>query len=553
MESTGRGQLARRLPEITLGLLMLAAAINLLALTSSISFVSDEWQFLFFRQGFSPGNALQPYYEHLVLVPTYVYSTLVALFGMDSARPMQVVATLCFLGLNLLLFIYLRRRVGDWAALIGTALILFLGAAFEDLLFAFQINYYGALACGLGALLALDRDDRRGDLIAAGLLTAGVLTSSMIFPFVAAAAVEWLLNPRDRRRRLFVPGAAILVWILWWIGWGHEADSQLSLSGLADLPGYLWKAVPAAFTSLAGLATDDGTTPDQPHLIWGRILFLAALGLAGWRIHRLGRVPRDVWVTFTAAAVFFVLSGLNSSDFRLPTSSRYQLPAAIFVVLIAANLLRGVKIPGRALIISAVLAGLAAFGGLDLMHDQATGRWQPTSNSARAALGAIDLAGPAVLPGYEIDLRTNPEEDRLIPIDLYRKTTAEDGSPGMDTSELEAAAPQYRLQADSALIGAMGIKLSGLPARATGPCRRVRGSSGAYGPVPLQSGKYLIVNRGKGELAAALSRFSDLPGVSIGAILPRTRAELDLPRDNSTLPWQASFFGEGPVRICPTG
>ena len=55
MESIGRKQLVRRLPEITLGLLMLICAVLLLSLTAPISFLSDEWRFIYFRQGFERG------------------------------------------------------------------------------------------------------------------------------------------------------------------------------------------------------------------------------------------------------------------------------------------------------------------------------------------------------------------------------------------------------------------------------------------------------------------------------------------------------------------
>ncbi len=149
MDSTGREQLKRHLPEIILGLLMLAQASFLLVLTAPIAFVSDEWQFLFFRQGFSPGTTLDPYYEHLVAVPNYLYSTAVGIFGLGTNRPMQIAALLTFLGLNALLFVYLRRRAGGWAALIGTALILFLGAAFAmAFALAFPFAFAGNSASG---------------------------------------------------------------------------------------------------------------------------------------------------------------------------------------------------------------------------------------------------------------------------------------------------------------------------------------------------------------------------------------------------------------------
>ena len=59
-----------------------------------------------------------------------------------------------FIGSVAVLFVYVRSRIGAAAGLIAASLILFLGAAFEDYFFAFQLCYYVSVACGLGMLLA---------------------------------------------------------------------------------------------------------------------------------------------------------------------------------------------------------------------------------------------------------------------------------------------------------------------------------------------------------------------------------------------------------------
>ncbi len=47
----------------------------------------------------------------------------------------------------------------------------------------------GALGCGIGALLALERDDRGGDLGACALLCLGLATYTVALAFVAAIGV----------------------------------------------------------------------------------------------------------------------------------------------------------------------------------------------------------------------------------------------------------------------------------------------------------------------------------------------------------------------------
>ena len=122
------------------------------------------------------------------MVPVLIYKALLATFGMDSARPFQVIEVLSFLLSDALLFIWIRRRVGAWLALAAVVPILFLGSAYEDLLWQFQVGYFGSMACGLGMLLALDRDDRVGDRWACALLAASMTFSSVGLAFLAPAA-----------------------------------------------------------------------------------------------------------------------------------------------------------------------------------------------------------------------------------------------------------------------------------------------------------------------------------------------------------------------------
>src|SRR5919108_2805166 len=98
----------------------------LLFLESHLTFLADDWIFLLQRRGSSVGVFLDPHADHIALAPVAIYKLLVATFGMDSALPFYVVSTSSFLLAALLLFVFLRRRVGDWPALLGTSLILFL-------------------------------------------------------------------------------------------------------------------------------------------------------------------------------------------------------------------------------------------------------------------------------------------------------------------------------------------------------------------------------------------------------------------------------------------
>ena len=535
--------LAGRIPLILLALAVIGSAVFILGLTSKITFITDEWDLLLLRPGWGFGQLLDPFHEHTVIAPALIYKVFQPVFGMDSARPYQLAATGTFLLSCVLFFVYVRRRVGDWAALIMTALILFLGGAFEDLLWTFQIGYFGSLAAGLGALIALDRDDRRGDLWASALLIVSVSFSSVGIPFIAGAVAEWLLNPRERKRRLLVMGAPVAFYAFWWLGWGSQAESELSLSNIPDLPSYLFTAISAGFTTIAGLATGDGSEPDQPHLIWGKLLFVAAVLLSAWRLRRRGEVPRGLLVVAAIGLSFYLLAGLNQSDLRPPESSRYQLPSAVFILLVAAWVLQGIRFRPPVLAVAALVSALAIFNGLQLMKDQAEGRWQPSSSALLTSLGAIDVAGDEVRPGYTLLLGL----EEPVPFEDYRRATEDFGSPGKSADELAAGDPAERAAADSTLITALGLEMIGRLPRRHIKC------------VPLRPGDTYevtgrspdIKNRGDEDLGIGLTLFSDAPGTEIGSILPEGSGGFNLPRHLATdRPWRIAITRGGPATVC---
>lgn len=542
--------LGRRLPVspavICLAIAVIASGIFLLDLTSPLYFVLDEWDLVLLRQGWGLDAFFAPFHEHIVLAPSFIYHLLLGIFGQSSARPFQVTATATFLLCAVLLFVWMRRRVGDWAALIGTVMILFLGAAFEDLVWAFQIGYFGSLAGGLGALVALDRDDRKGDIIASVLLLVSVTFSSLALPFIAGAWVEWYLNPRPRRNRLFMPLVSTAFYGFWWLGWGHDAKSSLSFANLIDSPRYMFEAASAGFVSLFGLATGDGSEPSQPHLIWGRIMLIAFIAFGWWRVRRSG-FSRSLAVVLVIGLSSLFLTALNHNDLRPPTSSRYQLATSIFILLVAAELLRGVKFKPAVLAVAAVVAALSINGGISLMRDRVDARWIPNSESTKASLAALTIAGDSMADDFQIDLGL----EEPVPQSDYLRSIEDHGRLGYSESELESRDPSVRTTVDSTLMTALGLELTAAtPPTGELKCRKVKPASTAAKPLTITPGSYAIANSGRTDLTIFLGRFSDAPVLPLGSILAGSGAGLEIPFDSSSRPWEMALDGTGTTTVC---
>jgi hypothetical protein len=548
LTASGGVDAERLLAWAALGVAVVASAVLLLGLNSQLTFFADDWELLVARDGLSVATVFEPFHENIMVGPALVYKLLQGIFGMSSAMPFYVVSISLFLASAVLLFAYLRSRVGDWLALLAAVSILFLGAAFEDLLWAFQLGYFASAAAGMGMLLALDREDERGDRLACGLLVVSAAFSSVGLIFLAGAIIDLILGRRPRSRRLFVVLLPAALFAFWWLVWGHDAESHLSGENVTGLLGYVDDAAAAGVVSLLGLATDDGSSPDQAHLVWGKVIVPLVAALVAFRIWRDRGISRGLAIALAMALAFWILAGLNRSDERFPTSSRYQYPSALFLLLVIGESLRGLRLPRPALALAAVGVVLAAISGMSLLEREHDERWRPVAESIRSTLAAVELAAPSANPAFPVTFAPNP----TVPAARYLDAVRDHGSPAYSEAELMQRPEVERAAAD--LTMAQALLLSQVPPQAADArCRRLGATASGETGLSLPPGSFTIANQSTTPVEIMLKRFAeDEFSVSLGPLGPGTKTELAIPPDLAKRPWRLGLKGSGPARLCAT-
>lgn len=563
-----RGRLGN--PALVLLILAGASAFLLLYWGSKLTFLLDDWEFLIYRRGFDADAILLPHGEHIAVGPILVYKALLATFGMASALPFRVASTAVFLLSALLLFMFLARRLGQWPALAGTAVVLFLGPAWEDLLWPFQIGYFGSMASGLGMLLALERGDDRGDRLACALLTVSILFSSVGLPFAAGAAVH-VLGSSDRLRRAYIFALPLVVYAAWWLGWGHTADTTLSLANAAKTPGYVLNGVASSLASALGLATP-GVAAVTGGLDWGRPLAVAAIVLGAWRLHRLGRAPAQLWVVLAVGGAFWVLAGLNQAPDRDPTVSRYQYVGVVFLLLVTAELLRGTR-PGTRAVIAVGVVAAAAIGSNVHYLDQAYRSYRHTSQLEKADLAAVEIARDTVEPDFVLSEDIADTVYVHVEAGPYLSASDDFGSPAYSPAELSESPEPARFAADKVLFSALRIEFSPVPAKQVPGDRPVDAEARGHAAVPARacrsvapddSGRTLLTLPRRGVLLRAIGgpirnirvrRFAtDRFPIDFQRGLPSGgAAALPIPPDRAAMPWKAELETAGRVLACGRG
>jgi hypothetical protein len=526
----------------------------ILYLGRGLTFWRDEWFFVQYRVGHSPGTFLSPHAEHLLFTPIVIYKILFKVAGLQASHywAYRVVAVAFLIADGILLWEYGRRRVGPAAAILPVAVVLFLGPGWMDLIWPFQLAFSGSIAAGIGMLMALERRSLQGDIAACALLTLSISFIGLGLSFAAGAAVEVLLR-RDRLRRLWVFAIPVGLWLLWYAKYGRQS-SNVGSHNIGAAPSYVYEAVGAVVSAT--------TTVD---LSWGKIAAIVlGIGVAV-RIARGGwREPR-LWSTLAIAFAFWVSLALARAD-ELggePTQSRYLYPGAVVLCLVLLEVAKGHR-PNN--LEFALMLGALGFVLVTNIPKLVQGTRDPRGKSAlvRPELGAVELARNVVDPYFDIE----NYNFGAAPIHAawYLAAVQRWGSPADTPAQIARRPESTRELVDEVLVAAMRLKPQPvMTAKRAGPppdvsssrgvsragsCVRL-GGSGHPSSVDLTlRAPAIAVTSGDASTRLALRRFADDFAVSLGRVDPHSTVRVAFPPDPAPEPWRLRTTGSGPVTVC---
>jgi len=565
---------SRRASLVVLAIAMAASVAALLYFGRGQYFSTDEWLYVGYHPGWSLGAVFHPDNGHLFVIANAVLKASLSLFGSDYL-PLRIFSAVMVQVNGALVYILIRRRVGPVLALAPAILLLFLGSSYEIVLQAFSINSLMAIAFGLCAMLALDREDRRGDLIAGAMLVLSVLSFEWGLFFAAGVAVEmWLRPKRPPLARFAIAVIPFAIWFVWRAWAPSEPSDDVTLLNIGTIFTSLGLVSASMLASVTGLFRIPNlfSTTIEPQ--WGiPLVVLAVVGLIA-RL-RSGPWPSARFFSLATSLFLFWFSlALTVSMYRGPTTNRYVYGGALVFFLILAELLRNVRIPRGAYVGVAVVLGFSLIANVVQLRDG--GRWvRGLDETYDARLGAMEIIRGEV----PLDFRVEPlvpgmpvQTSLSLTAEQYYSAVDEHGSFGTSEAALLAAsgappagaadqeiARAFEVEAEPVAtpprpggtpIGAAD-SLDGATATAVGPCLRVEPElgRGATATVTLPSGGFSVRAPRYSELSISLGRFSTDFTVDLGTTMGS--AVIEIPTDRSDQPWKARLESVRPFTVCP--
>jgi hypothetical protein len=507
-------------------------------------------------------GALHPHDGHLVLVVRLVNKAVLEVFG-TSYLTFRLLGVAALLLMVSLLFAYLKRRVPPYVALAPCLVLLVFGS---DSLHVLTGNAFGvllAVSCGVAALMALERDDLKGDIAACSLLLLGILTYSITLAFIAGAGIAILLS-RRRWRRLWIvaiPIALYGAWSLWAASYFSSPGNQAHLSHIVLLPSWGAQSLSAVLGALSGL--DYPFAANSAAFRIGPALALVAMIFVGLRL-KPGRTPASLWAALAVLVAAWGIGVLTGGENRAPSSPRFLFPGAVITLLVLGGCAAGLRWRGKALIAVYLLAASGFAANVFILHDEGA-RLRSYSAEVKADYAGLDIAGshmqetfyPAPPPNWKSPIPGGPlsfvfgsvTEAGLEPPAAYRAAVNSYGPLGYSVEEVRAAEDPVRAQTDAALVGALGLAphtTAHIAANST--CRVVQSSQGNHVETKLPAGGAVLESATNAPLE--VRRFADnLWWLEIGSLEAEQPAVLRIPRDHLPDPWWVSVPTTS-LRVC---
>jgi hypothetical protein len=221
-------------------------------------------------------------------------------------------------------------------------------------------------------------------------------------------------------------------------------------------------------------------------------------------------------------------------------------PGAVFVLLIAAELLRGVRLGTRTLAVGTAVTAVAVVSGILFLRDGYRLQLQD-SEITQARLAALEIARQNVPPGLAVNLDVGTRIDT----GAYFSAADAFGSPAWSESELASSGETERESADQLLANASGLRLG--PATTSDQrhrtCLNVPKSPTGSQPQPLPPGAYTLTSPTETS-GVHLGRFAVNPTVDLGSLPPGRTVTLVIPSDRSSRPWRLVVVGSGVLSLC---
>ena len=533
---------ASLLQRLTAPLLIAAAAvyaITVLYLTRGAVPTFDSMAWLTHAtSGFAPADLVEPHNGHLIAVTRLLYAGTLRVFGTEPVI-FELALIAAVVGTAIVLFLLLRKRLAAPFAAAAAVLTMFLGTT-SVVIEPTVAVFAQSTAFGLGALLALERDDRLGDGLASALLVAGVLAFTIGLAFVVGAGL--MIVGAGWRRRAWIVIVPTLIYAAWfaWAGDLSGASGSLAISNGLDIPAFSADALASGLAAVSGLGGDLSATGAPPGLIaigWGRVLVVALVAALLLRA-RSGELSRRSVALIGVAVATWSMEAL-ATGIRSPQLERYAFPTAVIGILLAADLLPPFALNRRTMLAALLVFGFALLPNLYQLRAKGSAI-REMSALAKADLGTIELERDRVDPA------AGASDGLLLPVSAgdYLRLGDEYGFVGSSPDELEAASEQVRTEADRNLVRILGIAAVPMPSIAAGGCAAAAVSGGS---IELPSGGAVVRSGSDAEIR--LRRFGDAfldPMRVIGGV-PTT---LSIPTDSTATPWIVSVSGPARVRIC---
>jgi hypothetical protein len=525
-----------------------------------LGLLGDDYDFLLSREAISVHTLLQPHNENLSTVGILLYRAIFAVVGISTSVPYiaLLLASLC--ACATLSYVYVRRELGPWLALIPPLVLVTLGPAAEALLWPFEFTLLSALAFWLGAMLLVERGRSRTDAIGCALLILAIGSQSLAVALLPASALALVLWRGWRRalRAAWIVALPAVLYVAWYLAYHPNVERDL-----AKAPAFIVNSFVAAVADVSGVGN---------HAPYAAVLAAALLLAACARCIYLRRVPTTTAYMALGLLLVWFAAGLSEGAGRTPTESRYQFHGSVLLMLALAPLIPRVHLTPRWrwALAGGLLALVATVVALNLNR---YGVWEETfsyqESLANAELAALQLARPAVVaPDKPFTELNEPGLFWPFAPRAYFAAIDAHGSPVNVVQDLELASPAAREMADTVLGRLEGVTFheghvafgSRRPRAASGAalqpagagCSLVPASAATSGlEVDAPPGGLVIEPAAGPQVAVGVARFAAPPfTISLPYVLGGTAAVVPIRPDSSSVPWRFTLTGRQAITVC---